>query len=90
MDKETDIIIRTLAGNTESIHVKEVVKQSTIFGSITCFKETSTVSSIEELKYGHCVINIGIPVFMDDIATASKAEHIRKGINNCATMKKKR
>ena len=29
-----------------------------------------------------------MPVFMGDIATASKAEHIRKGINNCATMKK--
>ena len=36
------------------------------------------------------MINIGMPVFMDDIATASKAEHIRKGINNCATMKKKK
>ena len=36
------------------------------------------------------MINIGMPVFMDDIATASKAEHIRKGINNCDTMKKKK
>ena len=35
------------------------------------------------------MINIGMPVIMDHIATASKAEHIRKGINNCATKKKK-
>ena len=27
-------------------------------------------------------------VFMDDIATAGRAEHIRKSINNCAMMKK--
>ena len=29
-----------------------------------------------------------MPVFMDDIAIACKAEHIGKGINNC-TMKEK-
>ena len=28
-------------------------------------------------------------IFMDDIATAGKAEHIRKGIKNCAGMEKK-
>ena len=31
-----------------------------------------------------------MPVFMDDIATAGKAEHIRKGINNCARMEKEK
>ena len=29
-------------------------------------------------------------VFMDDIVTAGKVEHIRKGINNCASMEKKK
>ena len=29
-----------------------------------------------------------MPVFMDDIATAGKAEHIRKGIKNCTRMVK--
>ena len=29
-------------------------------------------------------------VFMDDIATAGKAEHLRKGINNCAMMEKEK
>ena len=53
--------------------------------------ETSTVNSIgEEVKYRCGKINIRMPVFMDDIATAGKAEHIRKGINNCARMEKKR
>lgn len=31
-----------------------------------------------------------MPVFMGDIATADKLEHIRKGINNCARMEIKR
>ena len=91
MNKKTDIVIRTPAGNTENIQVKEVVEQGTIFGPIMCCAETSTVNSIgEDVKYRYGKINIGMPVFMDDIATAGKAEHIRKGINNCARMKKEK
>ena len=36
------------------------------------------------------VRNIGMPVFMDDIATAGKVEHVRKGIYNCPRMEKER
>ena len=80
MNKETDLIIRTPVGNTENIHVKEVVKQGTICGPIMCCAERSTVNSIgEEVKYRYGKINVGMPVFMDDIATAGKVEHIRKG-----------
>ena len=87
MNKQTDIIIRTPVGNTENIQVKEVVKQGMIFGPIMCCSETSTVNSIgEEVNYRYGKINIGILVFMDDIATTGQAEHIRKGINNCARM----
>ena len=79
MSKETDIIIRTPVGNTDNIQVKEVVKQGTIFGPIMCFIETFTVNSIgEEIKYRYDKINIRMPVFMDDIATTCKSEHIRK------------
>ena len=31
-----------------------------------------------------------MPVFIDDIITPGKAEHIRKGINNCTRMEKKK
>ena len=56
-----------------------------------CCAETSTVNSIgEEVKYSYGKINIGMPVFMDDIATAGKAEHIRKGIKNCARMEREK
>ena len=91
MNKETVIIIRTPAGNTDNMQVKEVVKQGTILGPIMCCAETSAVNSIgEEVKYSYGKINIGMPVFMDDIATAGKAEHIRKGIKNCARMEKEK
>ena len=91
INKETDVIIKTPVGNTDNIQVKEAVKQDAIFGPIMCYSETSTVNSIgEEAKYRYGKINIGMPVFMNDIATASKAEHIRKGINNCAKMEKEK
>ena len=79
MNRETDIIITTPVGNTENIQVKEVVKQGTIFGPIMCCAETSTVNSTGEVKYRYGKINIGMPIFMDDMATASKAEHVRQG-----------
>ena len=90
INKETDIIIRTPVGNTENVLVKEMVKQGTIFGPIMCCAETYTVNSIGEVNYRYGKINIGMPVFMDDITTAGKAEHIRKGINNCARMGKEK
>ena len=37
----------------------------------------------EEVKYSYGKANVRMPVFMDGIATAGKAEHIRKGIKNC-------
>ena len=89
MTNETDVIIKTPVGNTDKIQVKEVVKQGTIFGPIMCCAETSTVNSIgAEVKYRYDKINIGMLVFMDDIATAGKGKHIKKGINNCGRMEK--
>ena len=56
-----------------------------------CCEEASTVNSIEEeVKYRYGKTNIGMPVFMDDIATEGKAEHVRKGMNNCARMEKEK
>ena len=66
-----------------------MVKQGTILGP-SC-ADTYAVNSIgEEVKYSYGKINIRMPVFVDDIATAGKAEHIKKGINNCARMEKEK
>ena len=91
MNRETDIIIITQIGNAKNIQAKEVVKQSTVFWPIMYCAETSTVNSTaEEVKYRYGTINFGMPVFMDGIATAGKAEHVRQGINNCAWVEKER
>ena len=52
--------------------------------------QQSNLQSAWEVKYGYGKINIGMPVFVDDIATAGKEEHIRKGIKNCARMEKEK
>ena len=62
-----------------------MVKQGIIFEPIMCSTDTSTVNNIgKEVKYRYVKINIGMPVFMDDIAKSGKAEHTRKIRNNCA------
>ena len=48
------------------------------------------LNSIREVKYRYGKINIGMPVFMDDITTAGKSEHIRKDINKYARIGKKK
>ena len=55
-----------------------------------CCAETSTVNSIGEAKYRYGKTNIGMPVFMDDIATAGKSEHIRKDTNKYARIGKEK
>ena len=90
INKETNIIIGTAVRNTDHMRVGEVIKQGTIFCPIMCCAETYTVNSIREVRCRYGKINIGIPVLMDKIATAGRAEHIRKSINNCAKNAKRK
>ena len=46
-----------------------------------CCASTSRVNTIQEsVKYHHGKVEIGMPVFMGDIAAVAKADDIRKGI----------
>ena len=52
-----------------------------------CCASTSRVNAIQEsVKYQHGKVEIGMPVFMGDIAAVGKADDIRKGIQNCTRM----
>ena len=83
-NKTSNIVVDTPAGKASSITVEEVVKQGTIFGPIMCCASTSTVNTMQEcVKYQYGKAEIGMPVFMDNIAAAGKADDIRKGIQNC-------
>ena len=59
------------------------MKQGTVFDPIMCCALTSRVNEIQEaVKYQYGKVEIGMPVFMDDIAAIGTADN-RKGIQNC-------
>ena len=87
INKTSNIVVDIPVGKTSSITVGEVVKQGTIFGPIMCCASTSRVNEIQEaVKYQYGKVEIGMPVFMDDIAAVGTADNIRKGIQNCRRM----
>ena len=91
MNKKAEIIVDTTVGQTESISIKEIVKQGSIFGPIMCCATTSKVNNIGEIvQYSYGKVDIGMSVYMDDIAGAGGIAEIRKGIRNCSKMEKEK
>ena len=71
--------LNSTAWKTLNITVEEAVKQETIFGPIMCCVSSSRVNKIQEaVKCQYGKVEIGIPVFMDDIAAAGTADDVRK------------
>ena len=70
-------------GKISRITVEEVVRQGTIFGPIMCCASTLKVNTVQEtVKYQYGKVQMGMSVFMDDIAPVETADNIRKGIQN--------
>ena len=46
INKTTEIVVDTAIGNTESIEIKEVVKQGSIFGPTLCCETTVKVNDV--------------------------------------------
>ena len=91
MNKKAEIIVDTTVGQTESISIKEIVKQGSIFGPIMCCATTSRVNNIgETVQYSYGKVDIGMSVYMDDIAAAGGITEIWKGMRNCAKMEKEK
>ena len=91
MNKKAEIIVDTTVGQTESISIKEIVKQGSIFGPIMCCATTSRVNNIgKTVQYSYRKVDIGMSVYMDDTAAAGGIAEIRKGIRNCAKMEKEK
>ena len=87
LNETAQVKINTPYGDTENIEIKEVVKQGTTYGPIMCCASTVRVNEVGEkviCKYGD--IEIGMPVFMDDIAAIGDPDTIRKGKRNCRKM----
>ena len=54
-------------GQTESIIIKKIVKQRSIFGPTICCETTSEVNSIGEAVCIYRKIDIGMSVYISDI-----------------------
>ena len=63
MNKKTEIVIGT-KGQTESITIKEIVKQGSVLRLIMCCATMSKVNNIEEVQYSYGKIDIGMSVYM--------------------------
>ena len=69
MNKESNIVIETPVGMTNSITVHEIVQQGTIFGPKLCSVATEKIHGIGEeiATYITPKLTIGAPVYVDDI-----------------------
>ena len=91
INKTLNILVDTPVGKKSSITVEEVVKHTAIFGPFMCCAATSRVNKVQEaVKYQYGKVEIGMPVFMDNIAAVETADNIRKGIKNCRRMEIKK
>ena len=60
------------------------MKQGTTLRSINTSTLTSKANTIQEtVKYQYVKVEIGMPVFMNDIAVVGAANKIRKEMQNC-------
>ena len=82
--------IKTPVGDTEDFTIMNVVKQGTTHGPIICCAETSQVNNGEEsVKYQYEQVDVGVPVFMDDIMSAGDHDDVSKAVKSCRNMEKK-
>ena len=59
--KKAEIMLDTTVGQTESISVKEIVKQGSIFGPIMCCATTSKVNNIgETVQYSYHKVDMSV------------------------------
>ena len=91
MNNKAEIIVDTRVCQTESIIIKEIVKQRSIFGPVICCATKSKVKNIgKTVQYSYGKIDIGMLDYMDDIAAEGEIAEIRKGIRNCVKMEKEK
>ena len=82
-----NITVKTPMGDAEDFTIMNIVKQGTTHGPIICCAETSEVNDSEEpVRYQYEQVEVGVPVFMDDIMAAGNHNHINKVIRSCRNM----
>ena len=88
LNRKADIIIDTPVGITDSITVREIVKQGTVFGPKLCCISTEKVNSIQHVVSTSLTpeMTIGAPVYVDDILGIGSVETVERVIRNTREM----
>ena len=78
LNRKADIIIDTPVGITDSITVREIVKQGTVFGPKLCCISTEKVNSIQHVVSTSLTpqMTIGAPGYEDDILGIGSEEMV--------------
>ena len=88
LNRKTIAKVRTPVGETPLFPITEIVKQGTVFGPLLCCASSAKINDIGEqltVKYGN-EVEIGMPVFMDDINATGGANDARKGVRKLRLM----
>ena len=92
LNQNTYAKVRTPVGETPIFRVDEIVKQGTVYGPLLCCASSAKINDIGEtliVKYGE-EIEIGMPVFMDDITAGVSADDVRKAIRKLRLMEQQK
>ena len=88
LNRKADIIIDTPVGITDSITVREIVKQGTVFGPKLCCISTEKVNSIQHVLSTSLTpeMTIGAPVYVDNILGIGSVETVERVVRNTREM----
>ena len=82
-----NITVKTPVRDTEDFIIKNIVKQGTTHDPIICCAKSSQVNNSEEpVKDQYEQVEVGVPIFMNDIMAAGNHNHVNKAIRSCRNM----
>jgi hypothetical protein len=92
MNERSAVTIRTPVGETNPINLTNIVRQGTVSGPDICCSSTSTVNHMGRklVTFYGPDIEIGAPVFVDDINTASDVTTANDLVYNCSLLEERK
>ena len=92
MNENPVVTIRTPVGETNPIHMNNIVRQGTVSGPDICCTSTSSVNHMGRklVTFYGPQIEIGAPVFVDDINIASDITTANDLIYNCSLLEERK
>ena len=92
MNEESIAVVRTPVGETQPIRLNNIVRQGTVSGPDICCSSTGRVNQMGRslnTMYGP-YIEIGAPVYVDDISIASGVTTANDLIYNCSLLEERK